>query len=168
MIHPDFPNYQIYEDVRAVRNGKAIAQTPDKDGYLQCVLWHKGKRRKFRVHRLMAELYCPGFTPEKEVHHLNNTKTDNYPSNLFCCTRQEHIEMRHEARQKQIMEMFGEEIDEITVWDSNTVSILYIASCISDAAKFANTTKEIVKEALASRPIHGWNPLAPEYYFDRF
>ena len=155
--HPDFPDYQVYEDTRIVRNGKAIAHMLDEDGYLRCILWNKGKRRNFRVHRLMAELYCPGFSPNKEVHHIDKNKTNNLPDNLLCCTREEHCLIK-----------YGEELDEITVWDSNTASILYIASCVSDAAKFTGTTKEVVKEALASRPTHGWNPLAPGYYFDRF
>ena len=152
--HPDFPNYQVYEDSRVIRNGRAIAQMLDEDGYLRCILWHKGKRRNFRVHRLVAELFVPGFSKDKEVHHQDRKKTNNKADNLLCLTRAEHAYLK-----------WGVELDEITVWNTDKTEVLYIACCVDDAARYAKTSKAIVENVLGTKKVH---PLANSFYFDRF
>jgi len=153
--HPDFPNYRISNTAKVLNKTRPIAILPDDDGYFRVVLWHKGKRKCFRMHRLVAELFCNEFSKEKEVHHIDKIKQNNNADNLLVCTREEHFWLIH-----------GEELDEIQVWNSQTGMLSYIARSITDAARFTKVDKEIVEEMLEKRLK--WHLCCEDFYFDRF
>ncbi len=47
--------------------------------------------RNYRVHRLVAEAYCPGYAPHLDVNHLDGNKQNNNACNLEWSTRQANI-----------------------------------------------------------------------------
>jgi len=58
-------------------------------GYKQVVL-HEGfsKPTSCRVHRLVAELYVPGYFEGAHVDHIDCNKSNNHPNNLQWCTKE--------------------------------------------------------------------------------
>ena len=164
--HPDFPDYQIYSNGKVLRNNKSLAQLPDKDGYLHCVLWHKNKRRNFRIHRLVAELFGDNFCKEKEVHHINGQRQDNNISNLLICTRSEHIEIKYEKQRQYYKEKYGDEPDDIQVICSETDNILHCSHCLGEAAEWTKVDKEVIREMLETQTRS--HLCSPNYYFARF
>ena len=56
-------------------------------------------RRRYSVHRLVARAFCPNEAPHtfNVVHHVNNVKTDNRPSNLQWVNSQLNAVMRKDA-----------------------------------------------------------------------
>ena len=49
------------------------------------VLWSK-KPQRFIIHRLVAEIYCPGYFEGAQVDHIDCNKLNNHYTNLQWCT----------------------------------------------------------------------------------
>lgn len=58
----------------------------DKDGYLRVALCKEGKRRVFRVHRLVAEAYLVQIEGCDYVNHIDEVKSHNWLNNLEWCS----------------------------------------------------------------------------------
>lgn len=100
MIKEIFKDIEGYENLYQVSNlgnvkslnykhtGKEKILTPDKDryGYFKVVLHKQGKRKKFFVHRLVAQAFLPNSQNLEQVNHKNEIKTDNRVQNLEFCT----------------------------------------------------------------------------------
>ena len=90
-----FSNYYIfncgliYDLIRNVY----MSQSCSSDGYL-CVTLRddNGKRKGFKVHRLVAELFCKNFLDKPEVNHKDGIKINNHYSNLEWVTHSENIQ----------------------------------------------------------------------------
>ena len=56
--------------------------------------WVIGLGAKFRIsiHRLVAEVYCEGYSPELDVNHKDGNKLNNHYTNLEWCTRSHNIQ----------------------------------------------------------------------------
>lgn len=76
--------------VRSVINGRERILKPsqDKDGYMTVVLSRAGKRRCFRIHRLVAAAFIPNPGNLPLVNHKDETKNHNWAGNLEWCTHQ--------------------------------------------------------------------------------
>lgn len=82
--------------LRTIKERKK-SKTLDKDGY-QCVkLSKEGRTKIYKVHRLVAEAYVAGYSPNKEVNHKNFIKTDNRASNLEWVSHKENIAYSKDA-----------------------------------------------------------------------
>lgn len=68
-------------------DNKCILNGGKSRGYLT-VLLYKGDRRKYLVHRLVAEAFLPNPDGLPCVNHKNEDKTDNRVENLEWCTYQ--------------------------------------------------------------------------------
>lgn len=53
-----------------------------KNGYPTISIKCGAKRRKYLVHRLVAQAFVPGYSPELSVNHINGNKQDNRVENL--------------------------------------------------------------------------------------
>lgn len=70
-----------YGKVRVLRFGK------NHKGYLQISLYKDRKRKRFYVHRLVANAFIPNSDENKtQINHKNEIKSDNRVSNLEYCT----------------------------------------------------------------------------------
>lgn len=57
-----------------------------------CVRLYKyGVRKKFSVHRLVAEHFLPTWNPTLEVNHIDGNRNNNAAVNLEMCTRKENV-----------------------------------------------------------------------------
>ncbi len=71
------------------RTGRFLKPAIDKDGYLRCGFSHKGKRKCFLVHQLVAIAYIPNPFNKNTVNHINGIKIDNRLENLEWATNKE-------------------------------------------------------------------------------
>lgn len=83
-----------YKDVKIQKNN---------NGYMFVHLYvyshynsKKRTRKKIYMHRLVAGLFVPGKTRyRKEVHHINNNRSDNRAVNLYWVTRYTNMQYVH-------------------------------------------------------------------------
>ena len=83
----DFPNYEI-SNLGNVRNSKMKLLKPHKKqkGYLQVQLYYQNRKKKFSIHRLVAQSFIPNPNNYSQVNHRNGIKTDNKVCNLEWCS----------------------------------------------------------------------------------
>ena len=70
--------------VKSLKFGKERILKPDKikNGYLRVILCKDEKKKKYTVHRLVANAFIPNPNNLETVNHINEIKTDNRVSNL--------------------------------------------------------------------------------------
>lgn len=98
-----------------VRNNSThnlLQQTPDKDGYLNVVLFFNGKSHTRKVHRLIAQSFIPNPRGLPTVNHINEVKSDNRICNLEWASYRTQV--NHGTRSRRAMESMDScEIEQI-------------------------------------------------------
>jgi hypothetical protein len=88
----DYPNYSITEDGVIFSNITNKVLTPfNNNGYLRIGLSKDNKRKKFLVHRLIAEAFIPNNQNNLLINHKDGNKMNNHISNLEWCTYSENL-----------------------------------------------------------------------------
>ena len=88
--------YEVSSDgaVRSIprlgSHGKELKQNKTRHGYLDVCLSKNNKKKRFKVHRLVALAFIANDLNKPEVNHKNGVKTDNRVCNLEWVTRSEN------------------------------------------------------------------------------
>jgi len=94
--HPIQTDYLITEegDVYSTkfRKIKKRKQETNNDGYKTIKLCNNGKKKNYKVHRLVAETYIPNPDNLPEVNHIDEDKTNNNVTNLEWSTHAYNIQ----------------------------------------------------------------------------
>ena len=102
----EFPRYQVsnYGRVKSCIGIDKIL-TPNKvQGYLIVKLSNtpigKGKyiQKCFKVHRLVAKYFCEGYAEDKQVHHIDRQRDNNFYKNLLCVTKAQHAAIHKQLK----------------------------------------------------------------------
>ena len=67
-----------------------LVPTPASNDYLQVGISNHGKTKFWRVHRLVASLFCDNGKYKEKVHHINGDRKDNRAENLVFVNDEEH------------------------------------------------------------------------------
>jgi hypothetical protein len=101
-IWKDIKNYEGLYQVSNLGNIKNILtkQILGKFGkrYYETYLYKNGKRKCFKIHRLVAQAFIPNLNNKSEVNHIDGNRYNNTVSNLEWVTRQEN--MNHASQHK--------------------------------------------------------------------
>ena len=111
-ISEEFPLYEV-SNLGRIRH---INGTPRKTraiaGYSYVSIWHNGKMRNVRLHRLIASAFIPNPENKPHVNHKDGNKENNAVDNLEWCTASENeqhkvsvlgIKQKPPIRQKAIV-----------------------------------------------------------------
>ena len=114
-IWKDIEGYEGYYQVsnlgrvKRVSDGYILKPYHHEKGYLKIDLQIHGKRRKFRIHRIVAEAFIPNENNYPQINHINGMKEDNRVENLEWCTNKMNSEhawrlgLYHRKRNKEIV-----------------------------------------------------------------
>lgn len=99
MLHKaikDFEDYLISDDGRvySLKSQRYLTPELSATGYYKVILYNKGKRKVFRIHRLVAQAFIPNTNNKPEVDHINRNKLNNRVENLRWCTSSENKKNR--------------------------------------------------------------------------
>jgi hypothetical protein len=87
-----FENYSVsnFGNVKNNKTGKIINPRLNRNGYYIIDLHKNGKRKTFKVHRLVALTFIPNPENKPSIDHINNDRTNNNVNNLRWCTNSEN------------------------------------------------------------------------------
>jgi len=153
----DCSNYAVsnYGKIRNVITNKMMTPIMDLDGYHFVHLRNKAevKHKRMFVHRLVALLFVPGRTKERNiVNHLSEVKTNNRADQLEWTSYKENVQYSIGKRVNQI--------------DPQTNEIIRIHSSIADASKYKCPEKECAPKYGISRCCHGKQKLYAGYKWE--
>lgn len=102
----DYPQYEVSYTggkVYSHKSHKVLStwiQQSNSKRYVYVKLYKDGKRRSFRVHRLVADAFVPNPDPEllTDVHHKNDDTLDNDAPNLEWCTQEYNESQKRRMR----------------------------------------------------------------------
>lgn len=109
----DIPNthYQIGScgNIRNKNNGRInVPFDRNRTGYVRAILFNGcGQRKKYFVHRLVAEGFIPNPDNKPHVNHIDGDKTNNCVENLEWVTRSENMQHAYYVLKRQIGFAFG-------------------------------------------------------------
>jgi HNH endonuclease len=96
----NYPEYTIDSETAEIRRTRIGKNTVDRlikfqtspTGYLTVVLCSSGKPRRFFVHRLVAEAFVPGKSPDTDiVNHIDGVQTNNACNNLEWVSQRKNV-----------------------------------------------------------------------------
>jgi len=90
----DFEDYTITRDgiVISLKRSEPVYLKGDiSDGYKRVVLHNKERKKRFFVHRLVAETFIDNLRNKPLVNHIDSDRLNNKVENLEWCTAQENV-----------------------------------------------------------------------------
>lgn len=128
MPKPTWKPIRHYEDMYEISNtghyrnaktGKVLKFVKNNHGYLRAELWKKGVRKRFMIHRLVAQYFIGavrGYT-SMEVNHIDGLKWNNQEWNLEFLTKSENNSHRHHVLGKDNFQGQADDlIEEVNNW----------------------------------------------------
>ena len=74
-----------------IKGEEVLTASVEAYGYARVVLRKEGIRKKYQVHRLVAEAFIPNPERKQQVNHKNCNKADNRVENLEWCNSSENM-----------------------------------------------------------------------------
>jgi hypothetical protein len=109
---------------RMKQPGKILSQCVANNGYYEVAQMVGGKRRKYRVHRLVASEFVPGYFDGASIDHLDGDKLNNRADNLEWVTLSENTRRQWETG---LVDLRGERHPsaKLTNLQSHAIILLY-------------------------------------------
>jgi hypothetical protein len=90
-VFVDIENYEglyrisSFGRVYSVKRNKFLKPKKDKDNYLLVNLYKNGKRKNYKIHRLVAQAFLPNPSNLPQVNHKDENPSNNHLENLEWC-----------------------------------------------------------------------------------
>ena len=157
-----YPCYLVSDQGRIMslrnpQNPKILKQGTNQGGYKQVTLtsgdsYGTGKKKSFRVNRLVALAFVHNPYPEKrrDVGHWNSIASDNKASNLYWCTPKENsnnpitLQRNKDSRPEAVKKTSKP----VYVYDENLIQVSAFTST-ADAGRQLNTSQGNIASACA-------------------
>lgn len=103
--------------------GKLLNFASDKDGYLQVSMTRNGKRKKYRVHRIVCFAFHLNIENKPQVNHKDGIKFHNYEWNLEWSTLSENRTHAYKTGLQNGLQRRGEKSNFVKLTSEQIVKI---------------------------------------------
>lgn len=104
-----FENYLIDENGTIINKNTSCIKIGTSNnigkGYLYVDLYKNGKRKRFYIHRLVAETFIPNPENKPYINHIDGNPKNNNVGNLEWCTPLENVE--HASKVLGVMDAYN-------------------------------------------------------------
>lgn len=99
-------------EVYSTKTMKPLHQEQTKNGYMRVQLWKDGRKKNYKVHRLVAKAFIENPKHLPEVNHKDENKQNNAEENLEWVSRRQNIRYgkRTERQRKSTKETWNKKI----------------------------------------------------------
>lgn len=122
-------------------------------GYLYVDLYKNGKKKRFYVHRLVAEAFIPNPFNKPYINHKDGNPKNNCANNLEWCTPQENVE--HASKILGVMKQYEKANEQrkraVYMLEKGTGKIIGMFNSIRDAQKVTNIPSSNIVACLKGR-----------------
>lgn len=121
--------YEIssFGKVRSIRRNKILKTEISPKGYERVGLMKQGKRKVYRVHRLVAEMFIENPCNYPQINHIDENKTNNIVNNLEWCSAKYNMNYGNVGKKRKPVLQYSKDGTFISRYDS-----------IADAEKATN------------------------------
>lgn len=134
----DFPGYYIYPDgkVQSEKSHKFLSPRIDSNGYENIALCNNGKRKDFRINRLVALYFVFNDDPEHKniVNHIDENKLNNHYTNLEQCTSK--YNNNYGTKPQRTSQTLSQKV---IMCDKETLEEIKIFNSMKEAASYFNS-----------------------------
>lgn len=98
----NYPDYLVYEDGRIWSNktNKFLKPAYTRAGYASVELFGYNGRKRFLIHRLVANVYIPNPNHYPQINHKDENPKNNHVNNLEWCTARYNMNYGEGAKRK--------------------------------------------------------------------
>lgn len=116
-------NFGQVKNVRPYKN-TYLKQTTDSLGYCQVTLSKDGKKKNFRVHRLVANHFLHKIESKRIINHIDGDKKNNCTNNLEWSTHSDNVKHAHTIGLKVAVNGENHGMSKITIRTAKTIKNL--------------------------------------------
>ena len=126
-----------------VKSGRQLKTNVNKNGYEYVQLSTNGKRRTYRIHRLVAQCFISNDDIKPYINHIDGNKLNNDVTNLEWCTAKEND---NHARNNNL------KVQNKPIIATNIkTGCKIVFSSLSECARFLNTNKGSIHRTLKGK-----------------
>lgn len=91
-VIPGFESYEVSNTGKVRSKGREMKPIDNGKGYMKIILHNNEKKKRFYIHRLVANAFIPNPDNKPFVNHIDCNPMKNNIENLEWCTHQENVD----------------------------------------------------------------------------
>ena len=135
---------------------KQLKSYDDGNGYFRIDITINGKRKTFKVHRLVAEHFVENRENKPQVNHIDGNKSNNHYSNLEWCSAKENIihayknglNISHMTGKFDILHPNSIKIAQLSICGVNQINVF---NSVSEASRQTKINRATINECINNK-----------------
>lgn len=138
--------------VKNVKTQKVLSPR-NSTRYPLVALFDKGKRKDFKVHRLVAKSFLPNPENKPQVNHKDGNKSNNHLLNLEWCTNSENQKHAYQTGLRKVTD-YQKQIVKVSVSKAHSKPVIDIQTGVKYSSLIEGCISVNINPSTANKQIH--------------